>query len=51
MNQHDYYAEIGLKAAKRAARKVIEKANKENMPIPIWKDGKVVYEIPPVPQE
>ncbi len=51
MNKSDYYADIGMKAAKRAARKVIEHANKENEPIPIWKNGKVEYEIPPIPNE
>lgn len=51
MNKSDYYAEIGMKAAQRAARKVIERANLENKPIPVWKDGKVEYEIPPLPNQ
>lgn len=51
MNKTDYYAEIGMKAAKRAAQKVIEQANRENRPIPVWKNGKVEYEVPPVPNK
>ncbi len=41
-----YYAEIGLKAAKRAALKVFEKALKDNRPIPIWNGEKVEYRMP-----
>ena len=48
MSTSDYYAEIGLKAAKRAARKVAERANLEQRAIPFWKNGKVVHEIPPL---
>ncbi len=46
----NYYAKIGLQAAQRAARKVIEQAHKDNIPIPIWDGEKVVYQIPPLPQ-
>lgn len=51
MKKGDYYAEIGMKAAKRAARKVVERANRENKPIPVWKNGKIEYEIPPIPDK
>lgn len=51
MNKGDYYAEIGMKAATRAAIKVIVQANRENRPIPIWKNGKVEYEIPSIPNK
>ncbi len=51
MSTNGYYAEIVMKAAKRAAYKVIERANLEKRPIPIWKDGKVVHEIPPMPND
>ncbi len=33
-------------AMNRAAEKVRAKARKENRAIPIWKDGKVVMEVP-----
>ena len=45
-----HYLEVGLRAAKRAARKVAVKAQQENREIPIWRDGRVVYEVP-VPSE
>jgi len=48
MKKSDYYAEIGMKAAKRAAKKVKERSNRENRPIPIWEDGKIKHEIPPI---
>ena len=43
-----YYAQIGLQAAKRAAKKVIEQASKDNRPLPIWNGEKVEYCIPPL---
>jgi len=46
MNKSDYYAEIGMKAAKRAAKKTIENANREKRPIPIWEKGRIKHEIP-----
>ena len=51
MDKSEYYAEIGMKAAKRAAQKVIEQAYRENRPIPIWKNGKVEYEVPSIPNK
>ena len=37
----------GVSAAmKRAAEKVAEKARKENRAIPIWKNNRVVYDVP-----
>ena len=44
-----YYAQIGLQAAIRAAKKVIEQASKENRPLPVWNGEKVEYCIPPLP--
>ena len=41
------YAKLGLQAAKRAARKVLEQACKDNKKIPIW-DGKEVVYISPL---
>lgn len=37
------YTEMGLCAMKRAAKKVYEDARKNNIKIPIWKNGKVEY--------
>ena len=37
---------LGLKALQRAAEKVTEKARKDNIKIPIWKNGKITFEIP-----
>lgn len=48
MNKHDYYAEIGLRALKRAAEKVYEDARKNNYKIPVWKNGRIEYVIPGV---
>ena len=48
MKKHNKYATLGLKALKRAAVKVAEKAKKNNYKIPIWKNGHIVYEIPKI---
>lgn len=50
-NEGKYYAQIGLQAAERAARKVIEQAHKDNKPMPIWDGEKVDYQIPPLPNK
>ncbi|MES2663824.1 MAG: hypothetical protein V4629_11045 [Pseudomonadota bacterium] len=50
-NTYSYFTKIGLQAAKRAARKVIEQAHKDNKPMPIWDGEKVIYQIPPIPQD
>ncbi len=51
MNKSDYYAQIGLKAAKRAAKKVVEQANKENQALPIWKKDHIEYQVPENPNK
>jgi hypothetical protein len=43
MGKYNEYTEMGLRAIKRAARKAYEDARKNNLKIPIWKNGKVVY--------
>jgi len=43
MGKHNEYTEMGLRALKRAAKKVYEDARKDNIQIPIWKNGKVEY--------
>ncbi len=46
MKKHNKYSILGLKALQRAANKVAEDAKKNKYKIPVWKNGKVVYEIP-----
>jgi len=46
MKKHNKYALIGLKALERAAAKVAENARKNNYKIPVWKNGRIEYEIP-----
>lgn len=43
MNKYNEYTEMGLRAMKRAAKKVYEDARINNYKIPIWKNGKVEY--------
>ena len=43
MKRHNIYTLLGFKALKRAAIKVAENAKKNNLKIPIWKNGKVEY--------
>jgi len=40
------YAALGLKALRRAARKVAENARKNNVAIPVWRKGRVEYIAP-----
>jgi len=51
MENKQYYIDVALRAAQRAANKVAEKACKENRPLPVWKNGRVEFEIPPCPEE
>ena len=46
MEKHNRYSLLGLKALRRAAAKVAENAIKNNYKIPIWKNGRIEYEIP-----
>jgi len=46
MKEHKKYALLGLKALQRASAKVAENARKNNYKIPIWKNGRIEYEIP-----
>jgi hypothetical protein len=46
MKEHNKYALLGLKALERAAAKVAENARKNNYKIPVWKNGRIEYEIP-----
>jgi len=46
MKKRNKYALIGLKALKRASAKVAENARKNKYKIPVWKNGRIEYEIP-----
>ena len=48
MKEHNKYALLGLKALERAARKVAENARKNKYKIPVWKNGRIEYEIPEI---
>ena len=46
MEKHNRYSLLGLKALRRADAKVAKNARKNNYKIPIWKNGRIEYEIP-----
>ena len=46
MKQYSKYAILGLRALQRAAEKVAEDARRNNYKIPVWKDGRIEFEIP-----
>jgi hypothetical protein len=46
MEKHNKYAVLGLKALKRAADRIAETARENGVQIPVWKDGRIVFEIP-----
>ncbi len=46
MEKHNKYALLGLRALQRATKKAVENARKNNLKIPIWKNGQIEYEIP-----
>jgi hypothetical protein len=48
MKQHNKYAMLGLKALERAANKVAENARNNKFKIPVWKNGRIEYEIPEI---
>jgi hypothetical protein len=43
MKKYNEYTVMGLRAIKRAAINAYEDARKNNLKIPIWENGKVVY--------
>ena len=51
MKKHNKYALLALKAMERAAAKVAEDARRNNYKIPIWRDGRIAYEIPEMTDE
>jgi hypothetical protein len=48
MKKHNKYALLGLKALERAAVKVAADARKNKYKIPVWKNGRIEYEIPEI---
>ena len=51
MKKHNRYTILGLKALQRAAKKVAENAGKNNLKIPIWKNGRIEYIVPEINTE
>ena len=51
MKKHNKYALLALKAMERAAAKVAEDARKNKYKIPVWKNGRIEYEIPGIVTE
>ncbi len=51
MDNKIHYIEIAERAAKRAALKVAEKARQENRPLPVWRNGRVEFEVPTYGQQ
>lgn len=37
-------ADLALKAMRRASKQALERAARKDLKIPIWKDGKIIYE-------
>jgi len=46
MKKHNKYTILGFRALQRAAIKVAENARKNNYKIPVWKNGRIEYEVP-----
>jgi hypothetical protein len=40
------YSQLGLQALKRAVSKAAECAKKNNLKIPYWENGKIIFEVP-----
>jgi ribosomal protein S5 len=47
-NKHNRYSQLGLKALKRAVSKAADEAKKNNLKIPYWENGKIIFEVPPL---
>ena len=48
MKKHNKYSVLGLKALQRAALNVAKDAKKNNYKIPVWRDGKIEFELPEI---
>jgi len=48
MKKHNKYTILGFRALQRAAIKVAENARKNNYKIPVWKNGRIEYEVPEI---
>ncbi|MCI5149980.1 MAG: hypothetical protein D3916_11435 [Candidatus Electrothrix sp. MAN1_4] len=45
-NSKDEHTRLAANAMKRAAKKVLSRAVRENKPIPLWDGTKVVWKVP-----
>jgi hypothetical protein len=46
MKKHNKYTALGFKALQRAAIKVADNARKNQYKIPVWKNGRIEFEVP-----
>jgi len=44
--EHNRYSQLGLQALKRAASKAANDAKKNNLKIPYWENGRVIFVMP-----
>jgi len=51
MKNRNKYAILGLKALQRAAEKAVYNAGRNNLKIPVWKNGQIEYERPVVKEK
>ena len=51
MKEHKKYAVLWLRALRQASAKVAENDRENNYRIPIWKNGRIEYEIPEISTE
>lgn len=51
LKNNNKYAKLGLKALKRASKKVYENAKRNKSKIPIWKNNQIEFETPPAETE
>jgi hypothetical protein len=48
MKKHNKYTILGFKALQRAAFKVADNARNNNYKIPVWKNGRIEFEVPEI---
>ncbi|MBR4250395.1 MAG: hypothetical protein IKQ24_09605 [Verrucomicrobia bacterium] len=45
-NQHEVFVEMLSQAARKAGQEAVKKAFAMNLPIPVWKDGRIIKKYP-----
>lgn len=45
-NHHEVFVEILSQAARKAGEEAVKKAFAMNLPIPVWKDGRIMKKYP-----